>query len=74
MTPHFTSIYECERPVIEGLSKNEIYICTRQLVSGKSYLIESTVGVTVLAGCVRNQKPPRIAYSHKIHEICLITK
>ena len=31
VTPHFTSIYECERPVIEGLSKNEIYICTRQL-------------------------------------------
>ena len=33
MTPHFTSIYECERPVIQGLSENEIFICTRLLVS-----------------------------------------
>ena len=40
MTAHFTSIFECERPVIEGLSKNEIYICTGQLVSGNPTLLK----------------------------------
>ena len=33
MTPHFTSMYEFEKPVIVGLSENEIYIRTRLLVS-----------------------------------------